>query len=127
MTDETPEQIAVRVQGEHVAIDGFMHNELWRNYACGCGWWSTADDEQSFRVHVAAELTAELRAGGWLVEGETEVEWGVRLVGEERIYAAPNEKRAKESASANWRPMEVVRRTRYLGHVTEWQPVEDGA
>jgi len=41
---------------EHQSTEGFYGSEgheVYRNYACVCGWWSTADGESSHRAHVA--------------------------------------------------------------------------
>jgi hypothetical protein len=43
----------------HQTDEGFYGDEgheVYRYYACVCGWWSTADGEKSHRFHVAQEL-----------------------------------------------------------------------
>jgi len=42
----------------HAVVTGFhdTDGDLWRNYACSCGWWSTADRERDHRLHVADAL-----------------------------------------------------------------------
>ncbi len=42
---------------EHRQASGhYGQSSVWRDYACTCGWWSTADRGDAHRAHLAAAL-----------------------------------------------------------------------
>lgn len=132
MTDETPERIAVRVLGEHRY---HSRNAGGKTGCRGCRWTGqvtpgTDAAWAEYATHVAAVLAAELRAGGWLVEGETEVEWGaIKLDGEPlhpNVWTTDRDGLADAVGIAPDLTLASRLRTRYPDHVTEWR-VEDGA
>ena len=53
-TDERLAKVA-RVLGEHREAEGF-YDDVYRNYACTCGWWSTGDQERDWEAHRLAAL-----------------------------------------------------------------------
>lgn len=127
MTDEAAEQVLTRVLGEHRGVSLHAVDGRWVAQ-CGCGGSRTTafpgSAEEWHRAHVAAELAAALREAWLLIEGETE--WGTRLIGEERVYCCSSKEDAQSLVAKNWRPNEVVSRTRYPHRVTDWQPIKGG-
>ena len=62
MTAPSIEDVLAETLAGHQCTTGYFGRDLWRNYACTCGHWTTADTEAESRAHVAAEQAKALFA-----------------------------------------------------------------
>lgn len=49
------------VLAEHVGVEGYFDQDLYRNYACSCGWWCTADQSGDLAAHIAQHVAARVQ------------------------------------------------------------------
>lgn len=123
---------------EHAEVEGFTDGTdggVWRNYACSCGWWSTADQQSDFRAHVAATLAA---AGlGFVGEAERERDealrayaereqrWHWNLIREANAIRFRKQAEARaEAAEATLREVRLVERNMAEQALQAWQSAD---